>query len=894
MRIRIRSFVPTAAGLSLALALTALAATTTATQAQEKAQAPAKPATAPAAAPATETAPKKSDRTSNRGPEQVELKYKLPPPPVLTPEQALKALKVAKGFKVQLVASEPMIESPVAMSWDDQGRLYVVEMRGYMNDVNGGGEDQPIGRIKRLEDLDGDGKMDKATVFVDKLLMPRGVMALGDGALVAEPPNLTFYHDTDGDGVADKSEVVGGSYGSAGGQPEHMANSPTYCMDNLIWSAGYGQRYRFSQGKFISEATKSGGQWGLTQDDWGRRYFNYNSDLLRSDLLPPSTYERNPNLADRLALNFQVQKDQATWPAVPTPGVNRGYTDKQLRPDGRLATVTGTCGPAIYRGDLFPKEFLGNAFVPEPCGLLVKRLVLSETGGVITGKNAYTDTEFLTSTDERFRPVNAYNGPDGALYIVDMARGIVQHKFFLTHYLIANIEARKLEQPVNLGRIFRVVPEDKVAPATVKLPKDSAAIVALLTSANGHVRDTAQRVLVERGDTSVVPALTELAGSAALPQSRVQALWTLEGLKSLSPEVLTKGLQDSHEKVRATAVRLSNLLVMPELFKMLEEKNAEVRVQLAMQLSAQPGPEARQAVLTLLKKGGSPLLNDAIVSGLRGRELEFLEALLETPATDAKTDTITASGLVQMLAGCVMNERRPARVSRLLAVLAAQGADSPRQLAILNGLAGTPLDKKSKAQPRKLLYLEAEPATLATTGTKIKVKNTTTLLATVSKSLAWPGKPGVPPPPVVKPLTADQQAQFEKGKVIYAGLCGACHQPTGTGLEGLAPPLVDSEWVLGKTDLSARIIMHGLSGPVTVSGRTWHLEMPPLPFLSDDDIANVLTYLRREWEHNGSPVSPKDIASIRAAYPGRTKAWTADELKKGTAKPADKPKTAAK
>lgn len=870
---------------SLALPLTgvALSLATLTSPAQEAAK-----TTAPAAA-----APKE-DRTKNRGPESVELKFKLPPPPVLSPEEAVKAIKVAKGFKVQLVAAEPMVESPVAMSWDDQGRLYVVEMRGYMNDVNGGGEDQPIGRIKRLEDTDGDGKMDKFTVFVDKLLMPRGVMALGDGAIVAEPPNLTFYHDTDGDGVADKQEVIGGSYGSAGGQPEHMANSPTWCMDNLIWSAGYGQRIRYSQGKFTSEPTKSGGQWGLTQDDWGRRYFNYNSDLLRSDLLPPTVYERNPNLTDRLALNYQVMKDQTTWPAVPTPGVNRGYTEKQLRPDGRLASVTGTCGAGIYRGDLFPKEFRGNAFVPEPCGYLVKRLVLSESGGVLSAKNAYTEIEFLTSTDERFRPVNAYNGPDGALYIVDMARGIIQHKFFLTHYLVANIEARKLEQPVNLGRIYRIVPEDKTAPLAVKLPKDSSGIVALLAHANGHVRDTAQRVLVERGDASVVPAIAEIAATAELPQARVQALWTLDGLKALTPEVLTAALKDSHEKVRVVGVRLANLLVMPELYKMLNDPSAEVRVQLALQLSAQPGPDAMKAVLALLRKGGSPLLNDAITSGLRGRELEFLQALLAEPA--GKTDTLVTSGLVQVLANCVTTERKAARVSGLLEVVAAQAPNSPRQLALLNGMAGTPLDKKAKAQPRKLLYLEAQPAALTALSTKLAGnKAANTLLTTVNKALAWPGKPGVPPPPVVKPLTADQQAQFEKGKLIYAGLCAACHQPSGAGLEGLAPPVVDSEWVIGAVDRPARIIMHGLSGPVTVSGRTWHLEMPPLPHLTDDDIANVLTYMRREWDHTASPVSTREINAIRTANAGRTKAWTAEELKKPV-KPAAKesPKAAVK
>lgn len=871
---RIRPLVQTLTGL----ALTALTL-----GAQEPAPTPAKPPEP------------KADRTKNRGPEEVVLKFNLPPPPVLSPEEAVKAIRVPEGFEVQLVAAEPMVEAPVAMSWDDQGRLYVVEMRGYMNDVDAAGEDQPIGRIKLLEDLDGDGKMDKATVFVDNLLMPRGVMALAGGALVAEPPNLTLYKDTDGDGVADKSEVVGTGYGSKGGQPEHMANSPTWGQDNLIWSAGYGQRMRYSQGKVTSEPSKSGGQWGLTQDDWGRRYFNYNSDLLRTDLLSPAVYERNPNLTDRLALNYQVMKDQTVWPAVPTPGVNRGYTEKQLRPDGRLATVTGTCGPCIYRGDLFPAEFQGNAFIPEPCGYLVKRLILNETGGVVTAKNATMGTEFLTSTDERFRPVNAYNGPDGALYIVDMARGVIQHKFFLTHYLIANIEARKLEQPVHLGRIYRVVPKGKTKPEAVKLPEESLPLVALLEHANGHIRDTAQRVLVERGDQSVVPALVELASRAKLPQSRVQALWTLEGLKALalSPQVLSASFKDPHEKVRATGVRLANLMIMGELYTLLEDPSAEVRVQLAVQLSAQPGPMAMQAVLSLLKQGGSPLLNDAIASGVRGRELEYLEALLAEPA--GTTDTIVTSGLVQMLAGCVANERKAPRVALLMELLAAQTPNSARQTALLHGLVGTPLDKKSKAKPRKLVYLEQKPKALEEAFKKKTQSQGRKLLATVDSFLAWPDKPGVPPPPIVKPLTPAQMASFEKGKVIYAGLCGACHQPAGTGLEGLAPPVVDSEWVLGAADLTARIVMHGLSGPVTVSGRTWNLEMPPLPHLTDDDIANVITYMRREWDHTGAPVSAAEIAKIRTATQGRTKAWTAAELKKPfkTTSPAPK-STAAK
>jgi mono/diheme cytochrome c family protein/glucose/arabinose dehydrogenase len=835
-------------------------------------------------------APEKKEpaRTKNRGPENPELVFKLPAPKVLTPAEELKTIKVAKGFHVELVASEPLIGTPVAMSWDDQGRIYVCEMIGYMNDIEAKGEDQPIGRITRLEDKDGDGVFETATVFADKLYMPRSVTAFGDGCIVAEPPNLIWYHDTDGDGVADKKEVIAENFGAKGGQPEHMANSLTFLQDNWLWGAGYSQRLRFAKGKFIAEPTRSGGQWGLTQDDWGRRYFNYNSDFLRTDLLPPSVYARNPNLADKLALNWQVMKDQHCFSPVPTPGVNRGYNKGQLREDGGLATCTATCGTAIYRGDLFPKEFRGNAFIPEPAASMIKRVILSETGGVVTGKNAYENTEFLYSADERFRPVNCYNGPDGALYIVDIARGIIQHRAFITHYLEANIKARNLEQPINLGRIWRVVP-DKATPKTVKLPKETSEIVAFLDHSSGQVRDTAQRLLVERADASVIDAIKKIVTTGKTPQGRVQALWTLEGLNAimLSPETISAALKDGNEKVRAAAVRLASVAHVPDMMKMTDDESAEVRVQLALQLSAQPGPEAQKAVLALLKKGGSPLLNDAIASGGRGHELEYLTELLKEPA--GKTDQLAKSGLLKMLAGCVMSERRSARVAELLKLTAAQAPESPRQLALVNGIVGIPSDGKGKVQPRKLLYFEAQPEALSTLQSKAKSLSKPqiamasgekkSLFQLIDAAIAWPGKPGVPPPPVIVPLNAEQQKRFDDGKVIFAGLCAACHQPSGTGMEGLAPPLVDSDWVLGPAERPIKIILHGVGGPINVGGRTWRLEMPPLPTFSDEQIASVLTYVRREWEHNASPVSPAEVTKVREANKTRTGSWTEDELR---------------
>jgi mono/diheme cytochrome c family protein len=322
------------------------------------------------------------------------------------------------------------------------------------------------------------------------------------------------------------------------------------------------------------------------------------------------------------------------------------------------------------------------------------------------------------------------------------------------------------------------------------------------------------------------------------------------------------------------------------MLKMTDDPVAEVRVELALQLSAQSSPEAQKAVLALLKRGGSPLLVDAIASGGRGHELEYLAELLKDPA--GKDDQLVKSGLLKVLAGCVMSERRSARVAELLKLAAAQPPDSPRQTALVNGIVGIPSDGKSKVQPRKLLYVEAEPEALKTLQTKARSLSKTqvtistgekkSLFSLIDGAIAWPGKPGAPPPPVVVPLTADQQRLYDSGKLLYAGLCGACHQPTGTGLEGLAPPLVDSDWVLGPAERPIKIVLHGLGGPVNVAGRTWRLEMPPQQVLNDEQIAGVLTYIRREWEHNASPVPVAEVAKIREANKTRTHSWSADEL----------------
>jgi len=821
----------------------------------------------------------------NAGPAEVNLKFKLPAPAPLSPEEELKTFRLPPGFRIELVASEPMIESPVAISFDDQGRMFVVEMRSYMRDLEGTTENNPTSRVSLLTDTDGDGRMDKASAFLDNLVMPRGVMAVQGGAFIAEPPNLFFCRDTKGTGVADEKILITSDFGKLGGQPDHMAHTPTWAMDNRVYAAGYSTSLKLTNGAWQKGPGLGRGQWGLSQDDAGRLFYNYNSDLLRTDLLPAAAYARNPLLRDALGINNKVIKDQSVYPSHPTPGVNRGYDAKTLRADGTLANATSTCGAAIYRGDAFPAEFRGNAFIPEPSSNLVKRVIITEKDGLLTGTNAYEEKEFLTSTDERFRPVMTATGPDGALYVVDLYRGMLQHPGFLTHYLIANIKARKLETPINQGRIWRIVRDDQAAPKATKIPVDVSARTKLLTHPNGWVRDSAQRLLVESADVAAAAPLRALLADAQAPATaRLHALWSLDGLASARPEDVRLALKDTDHQVRAAAIRITPAEMLAELCAIKDEKEILVLAHLAIRLSGANLPDADKAVAELLvAHGDNALVREGALTGARGREVSLAKAvaalgtaanLKQTgPALDGFATLISQAGKAVAFEGMLE--------------IAASLSDRHLRAAILRGLDQSTRDPKTKKPvPLKTIWLNAEPVALAKLKKVVAEANVLKNLESVAARLAWVGKPGAPAPPKVIALTKAQQALLEKGKVTYANLCAACHQPHGYGLDGLAPPLVDSDWVLGKPDVTARIILHGLGGPVKVGNRIWDLSMPPMGMLSDEDIAGVMTYVRREWEHNGSPVDAKFVAGVRKQYADHPNSWTADELRPPTKKTA--------
>ncbi len=818
---------------------------------------------------------------------------KIPPSPFLSPQDSMKSFVLPKGFRVELVASEPLVKDPVAMQFDGDGRLYVVEMSGYMLNSEGIGETEPRGAISVLEDTDGDGRMDKRRVFADKLVMPRALSLVQGGLVVAEPPKLWFYpikkDGTAGDRVEVANDYAKQNDPTLGKQsnPEHASNGLMWSLDNWIYSANHTTRFRNVDGTWKREPTTFRGQWGISQDDFGRLVYNSNSDQFRTDLVPSAYLQRNPNLRAPVGLNVDPIKNQSTYSIRVNPGVNRGYQPGTLRPDGHLAKFTAASGPVVYRGNNFPEDYRGNGFVPEPSANLIKRNILKDENGVVTGKQAWDDREFLASTDERFRPVNLYNGPDGALYIVDFYRGIIQHRIYLTSYLRQQMESRNMQGPTGNGRIYRVVYEGGAKTPAPKLETAKMAqLIEALSSDNGWTRDTAQRLLVQKQNEDSAPALKKLVVSGSNPLGRIHALWTLDGISQLDEATLVAAFADKHPKVRATAVRLSEFFIraglkdtyLPHLLKLVGDRHGDVQLQLALTLGNITDASGLKAMATIgSQSAGNPIIRDALLSGLWKREVEFLQ--LATGSPDWKQGTEANKAMLSGIARCIMTEAKAPRVGKMFDVLVK--AESWQQDFILTAIAEmVPTAQKGK-QPvgfKTVLFTKEPDGFFALEKSAAPAMKGS--MAKVSKMITWPGQPGYVPPPVIPPLTAEEQVRFDKGSVLFQASCAACHQLTGLGMDGLAPPLAESEWANGPAERMVRIILHGARGPFSVRGRSWELEMPGLATLDDDQIAAIATYVRRDWDNAGSPVTPEQIKAIRAASASRQEAWTEAELMK--------------
>lgn len=820
----------------------------------------------------------------------------------LSPEESRSLMQIEPGFVADLACAEPIIEAPVALTFDSDGRLWVVEMRGYMPDNDATGEREPSGRITILTDQDHDGFFESSRVFMDKLVLPRGVLPLSvtqtsTTALVLSPPDLFIAYDDDNDGTCDRSVSVMKDLGGIE-NPEHAPNGLLRGLDNWIEFTQHDKAFRVRADAVDTRTVPLHGQWGISKDDLGRVFYVPNSDALRADLLPKHYFARNRQQSREGVIYELVQPDPTVWPIRPTIGVNRGYMANILRPDGRLATHTAACAPVIYREHAFGPAFLGNAFVCEPAAYLVKRHTLQDQNGVIIAHHGTPGREFLASLDERFRPVNSCVGPDGSIYLADMYRGVIQHKTYLTDYLKGYIKEHNLETPLNCGRIWRIrrdTREGASHPAPIRFSTLSTPQVAsYLESPDGWWRDTAQSVLVDRADAQADAEARRVFEHSANPLARLHALWTLEGIAfnaqvrspadtplGLGQSDITRACVDPDPNIAAAGLRLlverasverASKGASPELIPVFDRlsqgESPIVRRQSALSLPLlnldKPALVERLARL-IRNDSGDRLMRVAVVNSAAGVELELLNHLFSSSAFGQSP---ASARVVAALAECLVkrNDATRRQVVELAADLSLR--DDERCVPILKSIAAA--QNLRDKQPRTI-KLDAEPtrwrAALGHAG------RYTPMLEAGDAYLTWKGRVNEP---IARELTIEEQRLMDRGRSLYT-ICAGCHGKEGQGVAGSIPPLAGSARVLGRPETLAKIVLHGLEGPLD-TGEPTNAAMPASPVKTDDDIAGVLTFVRRSWGNAAAPVSPDLVREIRNVNLGRKVPWTRAEL----------------
>lgn len=808
-------------------------------------------------------------------------------PPPLAPAEAIKTFHMAPGYRLELVAAEPLTRDPILLEFDGDGRAWVMEMHGFSINERMENSFEPINDVVVLEDTDGDTVFDRRTVFLDKLVMPRAMKVLDRNcALIGEPPNLWKACDTDGDLRADGKVLIDDKF-STRGVVEHGANGLYWGMDNTLVVSEHNYNLEFRSGALQIVPSLERGQWGVTQDNGGRIYRNVNTDPLFVDYVAPKYYLRNPNAVRTRGLYESLvrQEDTSIWPVHPTRGVNRGYRAEIFRADGSSTYYGGVSSPLIYRGDRLPAQIRNQPFVVDGPTNIVHLLKLKNDNGQLSATDYYPKGEFLASTDVRFRPVQIVGGWDGAMYVLDMYRGISQDGPIQTDYLRDYNARRGLAKGINYGRIYRVVHEGMSFDDKPQMSKEKpSTLVTHLAHPNGWWRDTAQQLLIQRGDKSVAHALSTMAATAPEHHTRLQALWTLDGLGVLDTATVLKALDDRSPEVRTAAIRLSEhwlseVAIRTAVLKKADDSNGFVRRQLTATLGELP-KNARFAPITamLRKYGNDPMLIDIAVSGLHGQENEALAELLRQPTPN--------SDAISMLAGATSRSGNSAAIEAILATACDTQQPEAVRTALLNGIAlglqggvssnvgsavaggragsGVPgVNRRRVATAR--LQLAAEPADLT------RLAGGSGDLAEAAKSVVslvtWPGKPTHS----VASRTPAEEKLFVAGEQLYANTCVGCHLSEGQGAPHIGAKLAGSPYATAEGDAIIRILINGKEGPMGL--------MPPLgAAMSNEEVASVLTFIRQSWSNTGTPILPTAVKEARAAYAHRTTPWSEPEL----------------
>lgn len=564
------------------------------------------------------------------------------PPPALKPHESITTISVPEGFQVELVASEPLVNDPVAIAWDEDGRLWVVEMWNYGGNSNVQTPKRPNrGRIVVLQDTDNDGRMDRSNVFLDKLSMPRAITFTKGGVLVADPPNLYFCEDTNDDLRCDvKTEV--GTYAKNGGV-EDSENGLVHGLDNWIYSAKSGRKLQWNGERITFKRTHYRGQWGLSLDDYGRFYYNTYSQWLQNDLFPYDETNRNPGFRSKSGVDRNLSKQA---PSIPI----------------------SACSPTIYRGDSFPEEYKGDAFVCTPDNHSVSRIQLKNDPQSIFS-NATAPVGFLNSTDPRFRPISTDIGPDGNLYVIDMYRPKLNFKrWFLSD------QTSPEGPPQGLGRIYRISPLVKTSshPSVPQMGKmDTADIVAYLDHPNGWWRDTAQRLIIERKSytKATLQALNQLLSKGS-ELGKIHALWTFKALDLVDNRTFQKSQNDASPWVRIHGLRTSEKSIRnasAQEFEFLDSarthENEPLRLQAIQSLFHLKDKSYVTAAVLEIRAADleKPYFQDSIVSSLSGTEIPYIQALDKITSDPSPAHKV----IVENVATAIANKRNVENIQKL-------------------------------------------------------------------------------------------------------------------------------------------------------------------------------------------------------------------------------------
>lgn len=616
-----------------------------------------------------------------------------------SPAESVKSIRLTDpNLVVELVASEPQIDSPVALTWDADGSMYVIQMSDYPTSETGGS-------IRRLYDADRDGTYEQVTVFASGLKWPSGALAWNDGLLVTAAPDILFLQDRDGDGVAEHREVL--FTGFVEGNQQLRVNGLVWGLDNLVYGAngrsGGNVRslrapiqpavsiqrddFRFDPASGQFEALAGISQFGIGRDDFNHRFLSWNTIPFRQVVIEQADLRRNPRLTrgESVALITESQDTGRVFPiSAPPKTFNRERTDY----------FNASCGSMIFRGHGLGPDYHGNAFVGEPLTNLVHRKVLTQQGPLFVAKRVEQNQEFLASEDNWTHPVFPALAPDGTLFVADFYREWVEHPQFVQEVLRKGIDFRVGHEH---GRIWRVRHKDfhPIQPPSLKKMTNTQ-LLASLDSNNAWIRETAQRLLIERKAADVTDRLNKVALAANQPVSRAQALWTLQGIGRLSSDTLLKSLQDRSPAVRCQAIELvrrfhsQQVELNRHVLSLDNDTDEEVRFRVALFAGDSATAESRRALANIaLRDAENEWTRLAILSGLKEKPEEFVEALQDVSPVAFRNPgpgvrTLLRETIALVARGGDLNDQGLTRLVEMIAEMAKK--DRALGLILLAGL----------------------------------------------------------------------------------------------------------------------------------------------------------------------------------------------------------------